>query len=79
MLVDVELSLWAAISWASNLIMSTNGTATNGLIPSDLYSDIPRFVDKKTLLEYMKNVDYNNNHTIAEGLSLSLYSFLVKL
>ena len=50
----------------------SNTSIGNGqLIPKDLYIDIPRFVDKKTLLEYLQSVDRSNN-SIADGLSITI-------
>lgn len=37
--------------------MSNDNRSSNGLIPDNLYAEIPQFVDKRTLLEYMKAVD----------------------
>lgn len=44
---------------------STEAPTSNGLIPNDLYAEVPRFIDKKTLLEYLKNVEHNPS--VAEG------------
>lgn len=46
---------------------SAEAATSNGLIPNlnDLYAEVPRFVDKKTLLEYLKNVEHNPS--VAEG------------
>lgn len=43
----------------------TQTPTSNGLIPSDLYAEVPRFIDKKTLIEYLKNVEHNPS--VAEG------------
>lgn len=47
--------------------MSNDNRSSNGLIPDNLYAEIPQFVDKRTLLEYMKAVD-GDSGPLAKGL-----------
>lgn len=51
---------------AERVTSPTEAPTSNGLIPNDLYAEVPRFIDKKTLLEYLKNVEHNPS--VAEGI-----------
>lgn len=37
---------------------------TSKMIPSDLYNEVPKFVDKNTLLEYMESIQQINDSII---------------
>ncbi|XP_046918998.1 EH domain-containing protein 1 [Dermatophagoides farinae] len=39
---------------------------TSKMIPSDLYNEVPKFVDKNTLLEYMESIQQINDSIIKE-------------
>ncbi|XP_075678323.1 EH domain-containing protein 3-like [Dermatophagoides pteronyssinus] len=43
-----------------------NGGETSKLIPSDLYNEVTKFVDKNTLLEYMETIQQTNESIIKD-------------
>lgn len=47
-------------------------TQPNGMIPPDLYGEISKFVDRKTLLEYIHNV-HDCHKGIAEGFHFEIF------
>ena len=47
--------------------IGNNDSSSGGLIPSDLYAEVPKFIDKKTLKEYMRHADCNTRLAV-EGL-----------
>ena len=51
---------------------------SSSLIPADLYSEQPKFVDKKTLLEYFDSVQQANAH-IFKGETFFVLSFNIIL
>lgn len=55
-----------------------NGGETSKLIPSDLYNEVTKFVDKNTLLEYMETIQQTNESIIKGKTFIKMFENFLK-